>query len=319
MAPQLTPPPDSGGAHGEKEYVALLAFAAIQSHLRGISDRSKTARALSAIISEEVSNYADAQRASLFQPEKHDGDDASDFCGPIQRSLMAAHFAFVHVVLEIPTDHPWTDMLVTLVASRKHHPGRESSPLRKEACARLWVDLPKDLDRLIANWRERSSAKSNDETELRVWAKGWTRMNGFRAKLVDAGMITGDCGPRAIEALRDALEERCEEKSQEEKMLETRVPAAVSWILFAGSFIYQRVQTHTPGVNFWTGPAEFSRQRWTIWKSRLAWVALTADVEDKLKASARAAHNKMYEIEQKYEKSTTGTGAWGSETLLEAS
>lgn len=85
------------------------------------------------------------------------------------------------------------------------------------------------------------------------------------------------------------------------------VPAAAVWIFAMGKQIYEREESLEPtnpnqgnpgrGGPSWKGKAEFSKERWGLWKTRFGEVAEMEGVSDECRAIAREAEVAMGEIE----------------------
>ncbi|RMZ67079.1 ras GTPase activating [Pyrenophora seminiperda CCB06] len=86
------------------------------------------------------------------------------------------------------------------------------------------------------------------------------------------------------------------------------VPAAAVWIFALGKQIYEREEDLTPenphqgdpgrGGALWKGRAEFSRERWGLWRKRFGEVAGMEGVSAECRGVAREAEVAMGEIER---------------------
>jgi hypothetical protein len=92
------------------------------------------------------------------------------------------------------------------------------------------------------------------------------------------------------------------------QIYESRVPGAATWVFAMGKEVYAREQdltetrpTHgNPGAGgeLWTGRAEFSKERWALWKSRFGEVAQMEELSEEVRGIAREAAEAMAKIEK---------------------
>jgi hypothetical protein len=85
--------------------------------------------------------------------------------------------------------------------------------------------------------------------------------------------------------------------------LKAEVPAAVQWLLIAGSDLYELIDS--PQIGNSIPPSDLypeessglSQRRWALWKTRLLWVREQAELDVETKELANRAYTRMIEIE----------------------
>jgi hypothetical protein len=150
-------------------------------------------------------------------------------------------------------DSPTQDNLVKLVAAIK-----EIRPEPKEA---YWSSLyPLGLY-MRELW--------NDDYPVDEWAS----LNAFAARLTVANVL--DFQLYGIWAMRSALEDGPVEGELSMDVLDRQIPAAATWILYAGSRLWDlslkeeyAEERAARGGQKWQGPWGYNQPRWVFWKMR---------------------------------------------------
>jgi hypothetical protein len=140
--------------------------------------------------------------------------------------------------------------------------------------------------------------------------EAWTNLNFFFS-LVAAKHIQ-DLSLYALFALREALENPPidDPMSTANQKYDANVPAAAAWIIGYGHDLFRMEKDLTPsdrkqgnpgrGGELWKGKAEFSKERWALWKERFSAIADMEGVKEQTKIDARDAIQGM-ERAQTYE------------------
>ena len=151
---------------------------------------------------------------------------------------------------------------------------------------------------------------NNDEPEPNatdVEIDAWANVNFFWACLTEKGLL--DLSLYAIWRMRTALEEEHQDdtKGTAAQKYDVYVPAAASWIFGMGNALYTKEKDLTPtdrkqgnpakGGELWKGKAEFSKERWALWKERLGVISKLDSVSDKTKTISRDALEAMERAE----------------------
>lgn len=135
----------------------------------------------------------------------------------------------------------------------------------------------------------------------------WANVNFFWARLTEKGLL--DLSLYAIWAMRTALEEEQQDDAEgtAAQKYNVYVPAATSWIFGMGRALYTKEKDLTPtdrkfgnpakGGELWKGKAEFSKERWTLWKERLGVISKLDSVSDKTKNISKDALEAMERAE----------------------
>jgi hypothetical protein len=86
------------------------------------------------------------------------------------------------------------------------------------------------------------------------------------------------------------------------------VPAAATWVFALGKQLYEREQDLTPkspsqgnpgaGGSLWEGRAEFSKERWALWKKRFGEVAEMEGLSEEVRGIAKEAVDAMDKAEK---------------------
>lgn len=118
----------------------------------------------------------------------------------------------------------------------------------------------------------------------------WANVNFFFARLTEKGLL--DLSLFAIWVMRSALENEQHDDAEgtAAQKFDVHVPAATAWIFGMGRALYTKEKDLTPtdrkqgnpakGGELWKGKAEFSKERWALWKERLAYVSKLDEVSD---------------------------------------
>lgn len=119
----------------------------------------------------------------------------------------------------------------------------------------------------------------------------WANVNFFYAHVTKEGLE--DLSIFAIWSMRSALENdlQDDDEGSAAQKYNLYVPAAASWIFGMGHVLYTKDTDLTPkdrrqgnpakGGELWKGKAAFSKERWNLWKERLAVVSKMEKVSDK--------------------------------------
>lgn len=135
----------------------------------------------------------------------------------------------------------------------------------------------------------------------------WANVNFFYARLTEKGLQ--DLSLFAIWSMRTALENEQQDDAEgtAAQKYDVYVPAAASWIFGMGRALYTKEEDLTPtdrkqgnpakGGELWKGKAEFSKERWALWKERLGVISKLDSVSDKTKNISRDALEAMERAE----------------------
>lgn len=135
----------------------------------------------------------------------------------------------------------------------------------------------------------------------------WANVNFFFARITEKGFQ--DLSIYAIWMMRTALENEQQDDAEgtAAQRYNVHVPAAASWIFGMGRTLFAKEADLTPtdrrqgnpakGGELWKGKAEFSKERWALWKERLAVISKLDEVSDKTKNVSRDAIEAMERAE----------------------
>lgn len=150
-----------------------------------------------------------------------------------------------------------------------------------------------------------NDAPEPDASDIEIDA--WANVNFFFARVTEMGL--SDLSIFAIWAMRQALEnEQIDDaEGSAAQKYNVYVPAVASWIFGMGQALFAKEADLTPsdrkhgnpakGGELWKGKAEFSRERWALWKERLAVVSKMEEISNKTKGIARDAIEAMERAE----------------------
>ncbi|KAI8934928.1 hypothetical protein NX059_008597 [Plenodomus lindquistii] len=136
-----------------------------------------------------------------------------------------------------------------------------------------------------------------------VECAAWVSLNHFLARVTEKGLH--DFSMYAIWAMRQALETKLEDdvEATAAQKYDAYVPAAFSWFKGAGRTLFTKEIDLTPtdpnqgnparGGPLWKGKAEFSKERWSFWKERLAAISSIDGVSEATKDVAKTAVEQM--------------------------
>ncbi|ORY07926.1 hypothetical protein BCR34DRAFT_570288 [Clohesyomyces aquaticus] len=134
----------------------------------------------------------------------------------------------------------------------------------------------------------------------------WSNVNYFVARLTKEGI--SEFWIYAIWAMRSGLEENevknyAHVPAPPSRKLDAYVSAAAMWVFAMGRELYDKEKDLTPtspnqgnpgvGGDRWKGKAEFSKERWSLWKQRFGEVAEMQDVSDETRKIANEAFEAM--------------------------
>ncbi|KAJ4340005.1 hypothetical protein N0V95_007641 [Ascochyta clinopodiicola] len=135
----------------------------------------------------------------------------------------------------------------------------------------------------------------------------WANLNFFYARVTEKRIL--DLSIHAIWSMRAALETPAEDDAEgtAAQKYDVHVPAAAAWIFGMGRMLWHKEEDLTPkdrkqgnparGGELWKGVAGFSKERWGLWKERLAVISEMDDVVEKTRYLARDAIEGMERAE----------------------
>jgi len=135
----------------------------------------------------------------------------------------------------------------------------------------------------------------------------WANVNFFFARITEKGLL--DLSLFAIWVMRSTLENEQHDDAEgtAAQKFDVHVPAATAWIFGMGRALYTKEKDLTPtdrkqgnpakGGELWKGKAEFSKERWALWKERLAYVSKLDDVSDLTRSISKDAIEAMERAE----------------------
>jgi len=221
---------------------------------------------------------------------------------------------FLHVVKQVPHEHPWQGRLVDLLATIKRlppptHVDSVTADFERVWRSRDWVRLPLFGVEMRESWNKGPLTKWPEDLPppLPEWAeytaKEWANWNAFAARLTVAMVSNFDTYATSI--LRHTLEE---ERLQEE--INDNLPATALWIIYAGTMLYHnaaREDTAPPPVYQSQGivylrkfPKRFSKERWGYWKERFTVMYENQSLSQDARNSAGDALDQMRDIESRW-------------------
>ena len=127
----------------------------------------------------------------------------------------------------------------------------------------------------------------------------WANVNFFFAHITKEDLA--DLSTLAIWSMRTALENDLQDdvEGSAAQKYNIYIPAAASWIFGMGRALYTKDTDLTPtdrkqgnpakGGELWKGKAAFSKERWDLWKERLAVVSKMEDVSNKTRYISKDA------------------------------
>jgi len=131
-------------------------------------------------------------------------------------------------------------------------------------------------------------------------------LNKFTALLTANNVLRGRTF--ALWSLRSALEQ---DFDQIKNALDGYIPAAVQWIVYAGTLLYECEKEYPvradggstgSGGPLWNGKTGFCQERWTFWKNRFEQVQSISELADSTKSAAKKAVTEMDKIEKEHKK-----------------
>lgn len=191
------------------------------------------------------------------------------------------------------------EKVVDLVSAFKHH-----SVLNNEKYDYLYQSLP---DFGMSCREAYNDAPQLDKGFSQIEVDAWANLNFFFS-LITARELE-DLSLYAIWAMRQALEDvpQDEPRHSAAQSYDTYIPAAAVWIIGLGPTLFRLEKDLTPtdrkqgnparGGELWKGKAEFSKERWALWKERFAAVGKMEEVNDKTKSMGRDAVEHMERAE----------------------
>lgn len=148
---------------------------------------------------------------------------------------------------------------------------------------------------------------SPDPDASDVEIDAWANLNFFYARITERGLH--DLSIYAIWCLRTALENEAQDDAEGTALQKYNVyvPAAASWIFGLGRALYTKDTDLTPsdrkqgnpgkGGELWKGKAAFCKERWALWKERLATISKIDGVSKKTMSISRDAVEAMERAE----------------------
>lgn len=135
----------------------------------------------------------------------------------------------------------------------------------------------------------------------------WKNINAFAARIT-AFPCANTYKTYGLWSLRQALEDDAQENGYEYlPTLDGSVPAAAQWIFHAGQVIFACEDKIEPsrqrgdplrGGALWKGKSEFSKERWSLWKTRFEWMQGVETLAASTKEIAKKAVEAMEQIEK---------------------
>ncbi|KZM18832.1 uncharacterized protein EKO05_0006621 [Ascochyta rabiei] len=135
----------------------------------------------------------------------------------------------------------------------------------------------------------------------------WANLNFFYARVTEAGLL--DLSIHAIWSMRAALENEAhdDDEGTAAQKYNVLVPAAAAWVFGLRRALWHKEVDLTPsdrkqgnparGGELWKGTAGFSKERWALWKERLAVISKMDDVSDETRYISRDALEAMERAE----------------------
>jgi hypothetical protein len=249
----------------------------------------------------ENSDPADAVK-KLLKPI----DDADTPSKRKDINVMDLWFSIIHSAKRIPlSNKPGHQKLVELLQAIKTHP-ESANAAKIESINRL------------GSFGMAGSETGNDSPGV---GAGFTTpethacasQNFFFALITKNDVF--DFWRCAIYALRSALEEKQRDDGPHDAHIpgtavqkyNALVPSAAAWIFALGRELFEKEEDLTPtqpghgnpgrGGELWKGRAEFSKERWALWKSRFEEIAKMEEVSEETRQVAHEAVAAMKESE----------------------
>ncbi|TFK54220.1 hypothetical protein OE88DRAFT_1723942 [Heliocybe sulcata] len=225
-------------------------------------------------ITQTIQEYIDNRRdlsdliSTLAEPiEKAYTEGRIDTPDSAEEQLWSLWLSVLDVAKRAPHTNSDAQMkLVDLMAAFKARPNPPApSPVPDDWVWRggnLWTNLAILGPSVREDWNSPPST-SNAGTS----PEEWTNVNAFIARLTNA--CIADFLLYAIWSVRPVLEE--DEVSTAE--LDMLVPAAAVWFLYLGERIHESDEEYGGpgrGGTVWTGKKGFCKERWQLWKERMA-------------------------------------------------
>jgi hypothetical protein len=105
-----------------------------------------------------------------------------------------------------------------------------------------------------------------------------------------------------MQLIVDALENKTASSSESTWFLQTNVPAAAQWFIYAGKLILKNAKKLDKqwfsGVQAWRGKEGFSEERWEFWEARLDRIGDMENLSEETKEWARRAGVAMGKAEK---------------------
>lgn len=127
----------------------------------------------------------------------------------------------------------------------------------------------------------------------------WANLNAFAARLTTASVSNFES--YIIWLLRHTLEEE-----RLDKELDWNIPAAATWIIYAGRFIYDGAtkeqgrssETHQLDLRYLRRfKKQFSKERWDFWMETFEWVKENGNLKQETRNRAKDALERIIHIE----------------------
>ena len=149
-------------------------------------------------------------------------------------------FEVVEMIKYIPYNHPWQDKMVSLLSEIKEVP-REVTPEMEELERGWGMYFWQDLPILGATMRETwNDGPLDDVSSITFFPPDvWANLNAFAARLTAASVLNFET--YAIWILQHTLEEEVRDR-----VIDDNMPAAATWIAYAGWLLYHNALKEYP-------------------------------------------------------------------------
>ncbi|KAF8906980.1 hypothetical protein CPB84DRAFT_1744776 [Gymnopilus junonius] len=219
------------------------------------------------------------------------------------------------VVIDVAQQLPWKDTrqdrLVDIIRALKDLPESKAIQMNSWGELEVWADLPL----LGPVMTETCYGINLDDTSFKQKIIRARQQNfvAFAARLTKSN-LADRAHHHAIQDFREALEEEPDPRAraylQQGPRLDTYVPLAAAWTLFAGGIVFAhcrvsgsgdntdvRDRTSRDGGKNWKGANGFSVERWNFWKKRFGEIKGHNQASEETRGLAAEAQGAMRRIE----------------------
>ncbi|KAF2794083.1 hypothetical protein K505DRAFT_324988 [Melanomma pulvis-pyrius CBS 109.77] len=219
----------------------------------------------------------------------------------------------------------YLDLFYSILHSAKRIPWTETDGHTKlvELVKRLKTPSAEDVDHFsgIPNWGMATREVLNDSPGAGAGysvpeVHAWTNVNYFLAR-IEKERILGSLEPiYGLYALREALEKAHKDDGPNDahkpgtviEKYNAYVPAAAVWVLVLRKDLYELEKDMAPtnpnqgnparGGELWKGKAEFSKERWALWKKRFGEIRKQEELDQETRDIAREAFEAMDQVDK---------------------